>query len=255
MRNAVAIGLATAFCCAASSATARGLFLETPPWQGVAAADTVLGITAGVLIASGDTSAVLFPAGIAPIRRGPLRLAATWSAVSVRTAGQQVFGFGDPKLFVRLRLAGVPRGAFRIFAEGAARIPTASPKLFPFASGGQELELAASFEVGGHGMLRGGAGRMWTEPGAGSDVGRSDVPHATHVWAGIAPTRGRVAVLLRGDALFFGDGESRGLFQGVIAYTGANGLRCEARGGAEAGRRDVRVLDALLCLRFVMPLR
>jgi len=234
---------------------ARGLFLETAPWHGVAAADTVLGIAAGVWVATGDTSAVLFPVAIAPIRRGPLRLALAWSAVSVRTAEQQVFGFGDPKLFARLRLAGGEGGIVRVHAEGAARIPTASPKLFPFASGGQELELAGSVEAGARGVLRTGIGRIWTEPGVGGGFQRSDVPHATHAWFGVAPHRGRIATLVRADGLWMQGGGTRGLFQGVIAYTGANGLRLEVRGGAEAGARDNRVLDALFGLRFVMPLR
>lgn len=251
----MAIGFATAFCFAAAGASARGLFLETAPWQGVAIADTVLGFSAGMVVTTGDTSAVLFPVGFSPIRRGPLRIALAWSAQSVRNAEQRVFGFGDPKLFVRLRLAGGPGGPFRFYAEGAVRIPTASAKLFPYANGGQELELAASFEAGADGWLRGGGGRIWTEPGAGSGVGQSDVPHAIHGWAGIAPRRGRLATLWRADALWFDNGESRGLFQGIIAYTGTNGLRLEARGGAEAGGRDVRVLDALFGVRFVMALR
>lgn len=247
--------IATAFCLPPDLAAARGLFLETAPWHGVAAADTVLGFAAGVWVATGDTSAVLFPVGMAPIRRGPLRLAVTWSSVSVRTGEQRVFGMGDPKLFARLGLAGVEGGAVRVHAEGAARIPTAGQKLFPFASGGQELELAAGFEAGARGVLRAGGGRIWSEPGAGSGVRRRDVPHATHAWFGFAPSRGRIAALARADALWMRSGGSRGVFQGVVAYTGANGLRLEVRGGAEAGRRDNRVLDALYGLRFVMPLR
>jgi hypothetical protein len=251
----VAIGFATAFCFAAAGVSARGVYLETAPWQGVAIADTVLGFSAGMVVATGDTSAVLFPVAFSPIRRGPLRVGLTWSAQSVRTAEQRVFGFGDPKLFVRLRVAGTPGGPLRFYTEGAVRIPTATAKLFPYANGGQELELAASFEAGSDGWLRGGGGRIWTEPGAGGGVAQSDVPHAIHGWAGFAPRLGRIATLLRADGLWFDNGETRGLFQGIIAYTGTNGLRFEARGGAEAGGRDVRVLDALFGVRFVMALR
>ncbi len=251
----MAVCIATALCFITDPAFARGLFLETAPWHGVAAADTVLGIAAGVWVVTGDTSAVLFPLAIAPLRRGPLRFAPMWSAVSVRTSRQRAFGFGDPKLFARVRVAGAEGGAIRLHAEGAARIPTASAKLFPFASGGQELELAASVEAGSQGVLRTGVGRIWSEPGAGSGIRRHDVPHATHAWFGLAPRRGRVTTLARADALWMRGGGTRGLFQGVIAYTGTNGLRLEVRGGAEAGSRDHRVLDALFGLRFVMPLR
>ncbi len=234
----MAIGFATAFCFAAAGASARGLFLETAPWQGVAIADTVLGFSAGMVVTTGDTSAVLFPVGFSPIRRGPLRIALAWSAQSVRNAEQRVFGFGDPKLFVAAATCRCDSAVrSRFYAEGAVRIPTASAKLFPYANGGQELELAASFDSR-RGWL---VARWWRShldrAGAGSGIGQSPTCRTPSTGGrGIAPRRGRLRdALARRCAVVRQRRTSRGLFEGIIAYTGTNGLRLEARGGAEVG--------------------
>lgn len=239
----------------AGVAQGRGLYLEFPPWYSPALADTNLTFGAGMVYVRADTQAVLFPVVLTPIRRGPLRFAATWSYVSVRTVEGRVFGFGDPKVFARLRLAGAPDAAAVLFVEGAARLPTAQPKLFPFATGGQEVELAGTLGVPRLQGLHVGGGGIWTEPPGHSSLQRRDLPHAVHAWALVSHARPTWAATLREDELWMHGGTRRSGLEASVTMRTPGALRVSAGFRLEMGPRRERVVDRAVSLRFATSLR
>jgi hypothetical protein len=240
---------------AAPAARARGLFLEEPPWHRPALADTTLALELGVTVADGDTAAFLLQSALAPVRKGPLRLAFTWEFISVRTASGRSFGFGDPRVYARLRLAGAPGSSASLAVEGAARIPTASAELFPYATGSQEIELFGTLGIGvSRGVLLGG-GHIWSEPPGGTALTAEDVPHAEHAFLALARRISTWAVRLRGDALWMENEHFRAQLELSVARWSGAGLHPTVAVSAELGPRSERVADAAAILRFAMPLR
>lgn len=209
-----------------------------------------------MVVARGDTQAVLFPVVLTPLEWGPLRFAATWGWVSVRTGTDHTFGFADPKAFARLRVAGADSAAsWGLWAEGAARAPVADAKLHPFAHGGQELELMGTLGVPGWLGLHAGAGRIWAEPPARSRLRRSDVPHATHAWALLQRRLGRWALTARHDELWMAGGHRRTQLEAAVGFLPVHGLRVTAGALFEVGPQRERVQDRAASLRFAVPLR
>lgn len=240
---------------AAPRVQARGLYPEYPPWYGPALSDTSLSLGVGMSYVDGDTSAVLFPIVLTPFARGPLRLAATWGYASVRTARERVFGLGDPKIFARARLAGSDSTRLRLHLDGAARIPTAQPKLFPFASGGQELELQAVVTWRARLTAHAGAGRIWSEPGSGAGLARRDLPHATHAWGSVHCPLGAWWAEVRGDLFLQHGGGRRSHLEFGLTRAPRAALRITASFGLEVGERASRSADHFGSLRFATPLR
>lgn len=218
-------------------------------------ADTIPALELGFTVTDGDTSAFLLQSALAPVRRGPLRLAFTWEFVSIRTAAGREFGFGDPHVYARLRLAGGPGSRASLAVEGAARIPTAAAELFPYASGGQEIELFGTLGLGPARAVLVGGGHLWTEPPAGAALTAADLPHAEHAFLVLTRRFSTWAVRLRGDALWLEQGGSRAQVELSLARWGGTGLRPTLAVGAELGPEADRVADALATLRFAMPLR
>jgi hypothetical protein len=198
----------------------------------------------------------VFSAALAPWRYGPLRVAATWSYVSVRRDPEgQAFGFGDPKIYARLRAVGRDTTAVRAWLDGAARISTAQAKLFPYAWGGQEIELGASMALGLPTVTQFGVTYSWTEPGTGTTVTRADLPHALHAFAlGRHDFQGWVAQA-RFDQLWMEDGAQRSILEAGVTRREILGIDITAAGALELGPRDERAVDSWLHLRFATRLR
>ncbi len=199
-------------------------------------------------------AAAVFQTALAPWRKGPLRLGATWSFVSVRSPNGEASGFGDPKFFARLRLAGRDSTLARLFVEGAARLPTASAKLFPYAFGGQELELwgVVAFGAPSLALFLGGGG-SWTEPSAG--LSHAQVPHATRAWAQLARRATNWGTRLRSDFDWFDGGATRAGIVASVTHFATAGIRATVAGGVEAGPRRDRAAESFVQLRFAVPLR
>lgn len=245
--------LAAALTLVAGPAWSRGLFPTEPPLQRPTFADTNLVLELGANSAAGDTSAFLLEAALAPVRRGPLRLGFSWSFASVHTTEGRRFGFGDPKVYARLRLIGTPHRGTALFAEGMARIPIAEPNLYPFASGGQEIELAGTLGIGRDHMLS--CGYIWSEPPAGDWIGTSQVPHSLHVAAAVAGRSSWWFVRARGDAYWMEGGRERGRAEVSFGRLAAQLLNPALVVGAAIGAPDERIGDAFIALRFATRLR
>jgi hypothetical protein len=239
----------------ATSAGGRGLFLEEPPWHRPALADTTLALELGATAADGDTSAFLLQSALSPVRKGPFRLAFTWEFISLRTASGRTFGFGDPRVYARLRVVGSPGSSTLLAVEGAARIPTAHADLYPYATGSQEIELFGSLGLGAARGVLLGAGHIWSEPPGGIGLTSADVPHAEHAFLALAKRISTWTVRVRGDALWMEHGHSRTQVECSVARWGGVGLRPTFAMGAELGPRAERVADVIGTLRFAMPLR
>jgi hypothetical protein len=245
--------LAAALTLVAVPAWSRGLFPTEPPLQRPAFADTSLVLEIGATAASGDTSAFLLDAALAPVRRGPLRLGFTWNFVSVHTSDGRQFGFGDPKAYARLRLFGTPREGVALFAEGWARIPIAEPNLYPFASGGQEIEFAGTLGIGRDQMLS--CGYIWSEPPAGDQLGTSQVPHSLHAAAAFATRFASWFVRVRGDAYWMEGGREQGRAEASFGRLAAHAINPTIAAGVAIGAPDERIGDAFIALRFATRLR
>jgi len=237
----------------APAAEARGLFPSEPPWHRPTLADTTLALEFGVTSAHGDTSGYLLGAALAPVRRGPIRLGFSLDYVSVRTAAGRRFGFGDPKVFARLRLAGGRGGGFGLHAEGMARIPLADPEFYPYAHGGQEIELSGTVGVPGRWLA--GCGYNWSEPPSGGGLGTSDLPHALHVLLLAGQRFGDVALRARGDAYWMENGRERGRAEAGLTWLATDTLQPTLVVGFGIGPDDERVCDAYVALRFATRLR
>jgi hypothetical protein len=228
---------------------------QPPPWQEPALADTALALEFGITSATGDTSGTLFEAALAPVRRGPLRLGFGWDFIWVRTGATQEFGFGDPKVFARLRVLGGIESPVVFHAEGSARLPTAKAKLFPFASGGQEIELAGTLSVGRARHSYIGAGYIWSEPPGGSALRASDVPHALHVYAAAAVRAGSWVLRSRADAFRMEENHERAELEVSATRLAPRALHPTLVVGAGFGDDDERVYNVMVALRVAMELR
>lgn len=247
------LAVALTVVCTASAATARGPVRDDAPWYSPSPPDTVLRLAFAATYVPSPTTGTVFQGALGPWRRGPFRLAATWSYVSVRDTSGEAFGFGDPKLFARVRLAGRDSSWARLYVEGGARIPTAPAKLFPFAYGGQELDLQGVAAFGSRNLLLLGGGGSWTEPGKG--MRSSDVPHSVRAWAQCSRRTGAWVAQVRGDYWDLEGGGRREAVEAGVSYFEADGLRITAAGGAEIGPDADRALDSFVHLRFAMRLR
>ena len=227
---------------------------DDAPWYSPSPGDSVLSLAFGATYVPSPQAGTVFHAALAPWRRGPFRLAVTWSYVSTRGANGEAFGFGDPKMFARLRLAGGDSTAARFYAEGAARIPTASAKLFPFAYGGQELDLQGVLALGrGRNQVLCGGGGSWTEPSEG--MSSSDVPHSVRGWGQLGRRGQRWAAHVRGDYWRMeGDARRTAVEAGVTRFE-TSGMRLTVAGGVEVGPRADRAIDSFVHLRFATRLR
>ena len=109
MTYALLTGLFLVLLGAGASAFARGLHHEPAPWFEPLPPDTSRTLSIGITQTERDTlQATLFPITLSTLRRGPLEFAVRWSYVVVRTADEHVFGFGDPKVYARLRFPSLP---------------------------------------------------------------------------------------------------------------------------------------------------
>lgn len=209
----------------------------------------------GVATIPSPRTATVFSAALAPWRYGPLRVAATWSFVSVRAAAGQSFGLGDPKVYARLRAIGHDTTAVRAWFDLVARIPTAQAKLFPFAWGGQEIEAGAGLALGRPLVAQFGVAHAWTEPGAGTAVTRADLPHAVRAFA-LGRGRRRDWVLqARFDQLWMEPAARRSVLEMGLTRRETLGVDMTVAGALELGPRRDRAVDSWLHLRFATRLR
>jgi len=244
---------AAALTLVAGPAWSRGLYPTEPPLDRPAFADTNLVLEIGASTVTGDTSAFLVNAALAPVRKGPLQLAFTWSFASVHTAIGHSFGFGDPKVFARLRLVGAPYRGATFYADGMARIPTADPDLYPFASGGQEIEFDGTLTIGRDQLVS--CGYIWSEPPGTGQLGQSQVPHSLHVAVALAHRRPSWFARVRGDAFWMEGGRERGRVECSIGRLGVQHIDPSLVLGAAIGAPDERIGDAFIELRFATRLR
>jgi len=196
----------------------------------------------------------VFGASLAPFRKGPLRLAASWSFVSVRGPDGEAFGFGDPKFFARMVVAGSDSSRLHASVEGMARLPTASAKLFPYAFGGQEIELWGVMGVGGrYRRVTSGVARSWTEPSPG--LSPSDVPKSVRAFAQATWRRPAWAARFRTDAWWMDGGARRNAADLELTHFSTRGFTATLAGAVEFGPEPDRAIDSSLGLRFAMRLR
>jgi hypothetical protein len=190
---------------------------------------------------------------LAPVRRGPLRLGFSWQLLWVRTADGQAFGIGDPKVFARLRVLGSAASRASFHIEGAARIPAADADLFPYGTGGQDIELAGTLGFGASRTTLVGCGYIWTEPR--DHLTSADVPHALHVYASLGGRRGDWVPRARADAFWMEGGHERAEVEVSITRVAGRALHPTLVLGAGLGGDDERLYDVLASLRWAMPLR
>jgi hypothetical protein len=209
----------------------------------------------GATAADGDTTGFVLGAVLSAIRRGPVRLAFSWPWVSVHTTAGREFGFGDPKVFVRARVVGRDSSFAAAWIEGAARLPVANPHFFPFASGGQELELAGTLLFGHARGTRLGVGYIWSEPPSGGVLSQADVPHSLHLWGSQSMRLAAWVARARVDVLHMKQGRWRQQAEASLTLLAAPSLRPSFAVGCEFGPDADRATDAFVSLRFAMPLR
>jgi hypothetical protein len=225
------------------------------PWSGADFADTSLVFALGATRVPSPRAATVFHAGLAPWRYGPLRIAATWSFVSVRAPAGQSFGLGDPKIYARLRVVGRDTTAARLWIDGMARVPTAQAKLFPYAWGGQEVELGASAALVRTFAAQVGGAYAWLEPGAGAAVTRADVPHTVRAYAFLRRAWGAWVPQLRFDRCWLDRAGQRSLVEAGVTRRQEQGVDVTVAGGLEIGPRGDRAVESWLHLRFATRLR
>jgi hypothetical protein len=219
--------------------------------------DTAVVLGFAVTRVQGDAPATLFTARFSSVRRGPAEFAASWSTVFKRTPDSQPSGAGDPKLFLRLQLPFPKDWPVRFHLEFAARVPTSSPDLYPYATGGQDLEIMGSAVTRGVVRAAAGFGRILANPPSGSTLGESDVPDASHAWALLAHGIGPVVLAARVDGLLYDlEEQGRGIVTGSLSYQQRpNGLVVAFEWAMEFGGAENRVFDRAPTLRFAIPLR
>ena len=235
----------------AGSVSALGLYQEPAPWYDPTFADTTIAFGTGASVSAGPSRAALFHLGLAPIKRRSFRFGLTWSYVFLRSTSTPAWGVGDPKVFVDVPL--LHRAAATLSLEGAARLPASKAALFPYAFGGQELELLGVLAVPAAGLHL-GAGRVFTEPPGDSRITTDDVPHATHVWLLLTGRAAGWTGQLRADALIFElEGHSRWLYEARLLH--GDPRRFVARVAAKAEAGPDRIFDAAVEIGFVTALR
>ncbi len=231
---------------------ALGLALQVAPWYGAAPADTTLGLATGAVYSVGAAPATLFGVGMSPIRRGRFEFAVTWGTVFLRAPQAQSWGPADPKVFARVHL--LPRAANAVHGaiEAAVRLPLAAAALFPYAFGGQDVEIQAVVELTRLGLHVGG-GRIFTEPPADSALDSGDVTHATHAWAQLIGRRGTFSCLVRADALIFEiEDNARCVVTAQLVHHRQGGLAAQLTAKAETG--PDRIFDYAVEIGFATAL-
>ena len=170
------------------------------------------------------------------------------------------FDFGDLKIYGRYRLP-----VFRdstdvappsIWVEGFARVQVSDPELYPFATGGQEIELSmvAGWPRAAQSIL--GVGRIWSEPPSGGQLHWSDVPHSTHVWLQARSTLQSFDFQVRGDVFLFEiKDKGRTVLTGSVTHRSVRGFHVTLDFAVEVGDQDERVFNQLVSLRFATRLR
>jgi hypothetical protein len=235
-----------------ASARGLGLYQESAPWYVAVQPDTVLVFEAGATLVAGSDGATLFSVALSPIQRGPFQFAVTWGAAFSRFGESQSWGTADPKVYARARLPLPSRFPGRLFVEGVARLPVADAALFPYAFGGQELELMGVLALGS--ALTLGGGRQMTEPPSGSVLTWRDVPHANHFWASVSRHQGNLLVQARGDALLFEiKDRRRWIFAAHLVHGDPRGLTLRFTARSETG--PDRLFDAAFEVAFATSLR
>jgi hypothetical protein len=234
---------------------ARGPFYEPVPWFCPEFTDTTLVFSLGIETVSSPRTATLMQAGLAPWRFGPLRIAATWNFAAVRSDDGQAYGFGDPHLYARFRVAGNDSSTWRFWIDGNARIPTAQDKLVPFAWGGQEVETGGTVTRVRRWAVTAGVWYSWTEPGKGDAVTRADLPHALRSAFAVRIPYGDWVPHARFDQVWMKDESERTWFEAGITRLQPRGIHVTLLAGAEFGTREVRAADSWLHLRFATRIR
>ena len=242
-------------------AAASGIHYEPAPWYQSAFSDTMISLEAGASYADADThETVLFPLTLATVQRGPLQFAGRWGYVAMRGDTQHRADFGDLKIYGRYRIpvfsdsTDVERP--NLWIESSARIQISKPELFPFATGGQELELSGvlGWPRLAHSTL--GVGRIWSEPPGGSELQWFDVPHSTHVWLQSRAMLQRFDFQLRGDLFIFEVKDtSRSIITGSVTRRSVQGFHVTLEFAIETSAAEERVFNELLSLRFATRLR
>ena len=224
---------------------------EPAPWYDAAYSDTSLTLATGASAYADPERAGLFNVALSPIRRGPVHFALTWSYVFRHAASASQWGVGDPKVFARVPL--VRQRTAKLFLEAGARLPVAAADLFPYACGGQELEVLGVLAVPAWGLHL-GAGRQFTEPPNDSALGTNDMPHATHAWLQLTGERGGLTAQVRADALVFElEGHARWLGEARLSRGDPQRFATRLVAKAEAG--PDRLYDFAVEIGFAMRLR
>jgi hypothetical protein len=230
-----------------------GLYQETAPWYAAVQPDTALVLETAASLVAGNDGATLLGVALWPIRRGPFQFALTWGAVFSRVGESQSWGMSDPKVYARLSLPKPAAFPARFHLEAMARLPVADAALYPYAFGGQELELMGVLDLA-QGAFSLGGGRQMTEPPGGSELSSSDVPHANHFWLLLSSRRGNLLVQARGDALLFEiKDRARWILIAQMVHGDAVGLTLRLTGRAEAG--PDRLLDGAIEIAFATAIR
>jgi hypothetical protein len=250
----VALGLTALILSApCSRATPCGVYLEIPPWYDAALADTSLSMGLGVTYVDAPDPANLYVVDLTPIRRGPVELAWHWSYIFMRDESGHRFGAGDPKLFGRVRIPFQRRWPFDIYIDAAARLSTASASLFPYALGGQDIELGGSLVLRPI-VLAMGAGRVMTHPPSGTDLTTADVPDANHFWILFTQPIRPLLLSLRVDTLLLEIKDDwRGSGRASVVHRSDRGFSVSLEWMSEFGPN--RILDNAVTLRFAMRIR
>jgi len=245
----------------AGLADARGIYYEPAPWYSSAFYDTLLSLEAGVTYAEADThDTVLFPLALSTVQRGPVQFAGRWSYISMRGDSGHRTDFADLKVYARYRIPvfqdSTDARRPSLWVESSARIGLSRPEMFPFATGGQELELLGVFGWPRLANAILGAGRIWSEPPSGSALKSIDVPHATHVFLQARAVRGTYDFQARGDAYIYEvKGERRGVFSAAVTRRSAYGFHMTLEYSLESSAGGERIFNHLLALRFATRLR
>jgi hypothetical protein len=244
-----------------AGASARGIHDEPAPWYSPAFHDTLLSLEVGATYAFADThDTALFPLVLSSIRRGPLQFAGSWSYISMRGRTEHRSDFGDLKIYGRYRLPvfrdsteTAPPG---LWIEASARVGISKPKLYPFATGGQEIELGGAFTWPRLLQAILGAGRIWSEPASDAPYGSLTVPHATHVWLQGRVSRRALDVQVRGDVFVYEVKDIvRSRWTASLVRRSVRGFHLTAEYAVETGNDSEHVFDHLFGLRLATRLR
>ena len=242
-------------------AEAVGIHYEPAPWYSSAIYDTLLSLETGVSYAEADThDTVYFPLVLSTVHRGPVQFSGRWSYISMRGDSGHRSDFGDLKIYGRYRIPvfkdSTDTQRPQLWVESSARIGLSKPELFPFATGGQDIEFmgVVGFPRLAQALL--GVGRIWSEPPSGTFLSSLDVPHSTHVFLQGRVVHGRYDFQVRGDAFIYEiKNVSRGVFVGGITRRSVQGFHVTLEYSFETSTANERIFNHLLSLRFATRLR